>query len=443
MMKPARFFWILPLAALCSAAERDPVETLARFGASMKENISRMAGLACVEKIERYYYRARVSDEPQSCDDLAAAKKRRGYRLELEARDRIRFDVRSGSTHEMYSWPGANLFDDGELWNLIHDGPAATGPFAMLPLQIVQGDATDFAFLGETEVAGRKLYEYSFRVPEARSHYFIHLSSGPVTTAWSGNVLIDPETFDLVRLTTRTSELPRAAFSCEISSTSDYAHESVGGRDFLLSRETRQRFIEPSGKETESVVTFSACRDEPRSSTPAPKAVAAVDLPAGLPVQIELETSIDSETASGGDTFTGRISKPVLDARKQRTLLPEATRVSGRLLKVAQRMRPAEVGIVLKIETALVDGVERPIHLAGRVMPQRGWLANLLSTLSVSGGMGGGAGGGMSAPTVEYHPATIEGEYNPLTFPGSRKIIEPGFKTEWETTEPVLGKVIR
>jgi hypothetical protein len=52
-------------------------------------------------------------------------------------------------------------------------------------------------------------------------------------------------------------------------------------------------------------------------------------------------------------------------------------------------------------------------------------------------------GGGMSAPTVEYHPATIEGEYNPLTFPGSRKIIEPGFKTEWETTEPVLGKVIR
>ena len=40
-----------------------------------------------------------------------------------------------------------------------------------------------------------------------------------------------------------------------------------------------------------------------------------LDLPAGLPVTIELTDGIDSATAAGGDRFTGRLANPVVDNR--------------------------------------------------------------------------------------------------------------------------------
>ncbi|MGA3095628.1 MAG: hypothetical protein ABSF25_04160, partial [Bryobacteraceae bacterium] len=115
---------MLLLIAACAAAERDAVNVLARFGEMVRGNASHIPNFTCVETIERQYYRARLSTAPRNCDDLAAEKKKRGYKLTLESADRLRLDVRAGITAEMYSWPGANRFDDRDLWDIIGYGPA-------------------------------------------------------------------------------------------------------------------------------------------------------------------------------------------------------------------------------------------------------------------------------------------------------------------------------
>ena len=437
-MTKARLGWVLLLPAACAAAQRDPVEVLARFGEIVRENASRMRNATCVETIERQYYRARLANTPRTCDDLAGEKKRRGYKLTLESTDRLRLDVRAGPTAEMYSWPGADRFNDREPWDIIGYGPAGTGPFGMYLLQVVQGDATDFAFLGETEAGGRKVFEYSFRVPAERSHYSVQGAA----TAWDGRLLLDPETSDIVRMTTRTSELAPEAFICELRTASDYGRERVGGGELLLSRETRQRFIERAGAEVESIVTFSACRafqSESRVSFGAGTGEAArgpakalpdrLDLPAGLPVTIELTTGIDSAKAAGGDRFTGRLAKAVRDERNT-VLVPQGAAVAGRLIEVAVHMKPAEVALVLHVETVQIEGADVPFHLAGRTVPKLEWLREILSSLTI------GSGGGSAGITITREPPAPEGERNTLLFPGTREVLEPGFKTEWVTVKP-------
>jgi len=434
--------WILPLAAACAAAQPDAADVLARFGAMTRENASRMTNYTCVETIERQYYRARLTTAPRNCDELAAEKKKRGYNLTQESTDRLRLDVRAGTTDEMFSWPGANRFDGRELWDIIGYGPAASGPFGTLPLQVVQGDAGDFVFLGETQAGGRKLYHYSFRVPEERSHYYIHIAGEDVATAWDGTVVIDPKTSELVRLNTRTSELPAAAFVCEIATSSEYGRVAIGGREAPLSRETRQRFIDRSGAEVESVVTFSGCREYQAESrvnfgapeqSPSPVTTAAVpglDLPPGLPVTIEVSAAIDSAVAAGGDRFTGVVVKPVRDDRG-RVLLPEGSAVAGRLIEVAVHIQPPDVAMVLHVETAQIGGVEFPLHLTGRTPAKGEWLREILSSLTVGAG-----GSGASGITISHHPPAPEGELDVLSFPGTRKVLSAGFRTEWVTVKP-------
>jgi len=445
VMSFARCGCMLLFVAACSAAERDPVDVLAFFGEIVKDNASRIRNTTCVQTIERQYYQAKLTKQPRTCDDLAAERRRPGYKRTLESTDRLRLDVRAGPTAEMYSWPGAERFDDRTLWDIIGYGPAATGPFGMALLQVVQGDATDFTFIGETDAGGRKLFRYGFRVPAERSHYAIQ----DVPAAWMGTLDLDPETSQPVRMVTRVSELPPEAFVCDLQTDARYARTAIGGRELLLSRETRQRFIERSGAEVENVVTFSACREykaESRVSfgsasgeAPAgpPKAIRAarLDLPPDLPVTIELTTRIDSATAAGGDRFAGRLAKPVVD-EQDRALVPEGAVVAGRLVKVAVRMEPPEVAIVLHVETVQFDGAEYPFHLTGRTPVSRRdqWL-RLLSNVAIAVGAGA-IGVGFGGITIVNHPPAPEGELNVLRFSGTRQVIEPGFKTEWMTVRP-------
>ena len=252
-MIPPRRAWFLLAAAACLAADRDAVEVLARFGETARQNAARLSGCACVETINRSYYRANIA-AARDCDELAAAKRKRGYKLTLESTDRVRVEVRDGGGAEAYSWPGEDRFDGRDPWDIIGYGPANSGAFAMNLREVVQGDAADFALQGQTENGGRKLYQYTFRVPEERSHWEIKIGGQFVVTSWDGTLLIDPETSELVRMTTRSSELPREAFSCEIDTAADYGKTAEDAGGVPVARETHQRYIDRTGAETESVI---------------------------------------------------------------------------------------------------------------------------------------------------------------------------------------------
>jgi hypothetical protein len=84
-----------------------------------------------------------------------------------------------------------------------------------------------------------------------------------------------------------------------------------------------------------------------------------------------------------------------------------------------------------------LDGTEVPLHVAGRDRPggRSEWLFDILSSLHVGGG-GENNTSGVRGITIVRHPPAPDGELNTLRFPGTHKVLEPGFKTEWVTVAP-------
>ena len=109
--------------------------------------------------------------------------------------------------------------------------------------------------------------------------------------------------------------------------------------------------------------------------------------------------------------------------------------MTGRLIKVAVRMHSPEVTLVLHAETVRVDGAEVAFHVAGRGSPTAGSEAmrEWLESLDIGAGGGRGGGGPVRSTAGTSRPAAAEEELSALRFPGKRKILEAGFRTEWVT----------
>ena len=246
-----------------STTDADPVELLMRLRDRVLEHGSRIPNHTCVETIQRDRYEPTAGRANKSCDTLLASRKRSGspQRLRLETTDRLRLDVAMGPSGEIYSWAGASKFEEGEIDEWIPEGAIGTGPFATQLLAVFENRNPRFVFEGDTELAGRSLMEYSFSVPREESHYRVKARKEWVITGYTGTVLVDPKTAELVRLTVRTEELPPATTDCETDTSLDYGTVQLGGDDYLLPKVTHQRFIGRDGEEDENTVTFSACRE--------------------------------------------------------------------------------------------------------------------------------------------------------------------------------------
>jgi hypothetical protein len=244
------------------------------------------------------------------------------------------------ASQEMYSWPGAARFEDREIERVLPPGAFGTGPFAAGLLGIFAIRDPHFILEGDSQRNGRRLMEYSFAVTEPQSHYRAKAGDQWLITGYTGTLLVDPATAELVQLTVRTEELPAATHACEVDTTLEYGTVRLRGEDFLLPAFTQQRFIEQDGSEAENSIRFSACRDfqaesavsfgaVPKLADATPQtAGAAFELPVGLPVTVELISSIRADQASAGDRIEGRLAEPVRDVRRG-LLLPHGAKVFG------------------------------------------------------------------------------------------------------------------
>ncbi len=433
---------LLALATVCAGAESNPEQVMARLRNTVIENAARIPNYTCVEVVERHYYYpqfaatgvARALRSYRDCEDLAAGKQMRGYKLILSSMDRLRLDVRVGPDREVYSWPGAAPFEERDVSEIIPGfGPIATGPFGALLLSIFQRRSPEFPFTGETAVEGRKLFAYSFRVPIETSRYYIRVWRGPqIVTGYEGTILVDPENSELVRLTARATGVALKTPYCEVATTLDYTRVRIGETEFLLPKEARQRFIALSGRETENVVTFSACREFRADSklafgdAPIPPAAGSKSRPAppplyvppGLPFTIELTTPIDSASAAAGDPFTGKLSKPIEDGR---VIVPRGAIVRGRITRVGVRMQSPEVIIVLKPESLETGGNTFPFQATGKTTAA--WIAQRKKSF---------ASRGQPIGELYKYDSGIGG----LRFSGRRETVKIGYKTKWVTGAP-------
>src|ERR1019366_9007137 len=336
-----------PARVADSPGDEDPVKVLMRLRDQVVEHKERIPNHTCVESIQRDRCEPVAGRAPKSCDTLLARRKQGDFqgRLKLDSTDWLRLDVAYASGNEIYSWAGASKFEEGDLDELVPEGATGTGPFATMLLASFEPRSPKYIFEGETTVDGRRLFEYSFAVAEGLSHYRVKARKEWTITGYTGTLLLDPRTAELVRLVVRTEELPPATDSCEADTSLEYGIVQLGGGDYLLPKVARQRFIGREGAEAENTMTFSACREYQAESRvefgdgahmgggqPGIPSK-ALGLPVGLAATVDLVTAVRFGQAAGGDVIEGRLAKPIRDDR-QKTLVAEGAAVQGRLMRV-------------------------------------------------------------------------------------------------------------
>ena len=400
-------------------------------------NGARIPNYTCQEKVQRDRYEPIAGRAPSSCDTLLMGRNQNDSQgqLKLDSTDWLHLDVVLTSDREIYSWVGASKFEDGEIDELVPEGAIGTGAFAAMLLGIFERREPKYLFEGEITVEGRRLFEYSFVVPQAQSHYRVRAHKEWIITGYTGTMQVNPKTSELVRVFVRTEELPAATNSCEDDTTLEYGIVRLDGGDYLLPKVARQRFIGREGAEAENTMKFSACRQYQAES----KVVFGVgaqtaggqvsisakglDVPAGLLVTVELTTPIRVGEAAAGDPIEGRLAQPIRD-EQQNVLVTEGATLQGRLMRV-ETVYSARVEhtVALRWEGVRIDGAIVPLSLLPNRRPPDQQRISASGTLRRRG--------------IETElPLPGELRYTVFHLSGERPVLESGMRSEWRTTKP-------
>jgi hypothetical protein len=165
--------------------------------------VNRLPKFMCTETVDRSIFRPKTKLRGVFCDDLANLRKHADWRVSKYTSDRLRLDVAILDRTEMFSWAGEGRFQDRSLADLVRHGATSTGAFVSFLNSIFGNDAANFTYNGDVNVNGRALAEFGFSVPLDKSQYRLEEKKYGAIVAYDGTFLVDPKTFDLLRLTVR------------------------------------------------------------------------------------------------------------------------------------------------------------------------------------------------------------------------------------------------
>jgi hypothetical protein len=423
------FTWAVGLAL---GAAYDPPEVLRRATEKVLASAKEIPNYTCVENVSRDYLEPAAAALPRACSVLLEQRQHPtpDLVLRLYSTDRLRLDVTMTGKGEIYSWSGASRFDDATIDHLVRSGPFGTGSFGGFLAVVFETDVKKFNFERSITAGDRTLMEYSFRVAQSDSHYTMKADNSWLRVAYSGTFQVDAETADMVRMTITTGDLPPATGVCSSTTTMDLTRVRIGAGQFLLPRQTRQRFISPNAEETENTSHFTDCREFRGESTVkfSPDSEAAIteggqsasaktlSLPIDLTFSFELTASIPTDTAAAGDSFSAKLVSALRDT-KGKLLAPKGAVVEGHLLRVQSFFRQPEVMVVLKPEALWIRSVRVPLSV------ERDWRRVMAEKGQKKGKKG----------LEILLPLRGEDHSGAFRFPGEHITVPSGFRSDWRT----------
>ena len=382
-------FWTL------ITAHADPV-LLDRVRSKVIENMDRLPKYTCVQHIERSNFQE-VPPRWRSCGDLLDTHAKPGRPApQLVSKNWLRLDVTVARQSEIFTWAGGERFETGDVDALVGYGLSGSGDFGAFSGNIFSEVGVKFVYRGERIDGGRKLGEFSYRVPLEASHYKMKIADGNVKTmGFEGEFWADKESGDLVRLTVNVVDPPWESEVCAAGSEMLYQRVRIGGGDFILPEVTRLHMLSAGGSEARNETRYQSCHqfmgestlrfDDPSASTDSAAKKEPVQIPPGLLLKIALAGSIDSATAAAGDPVYGRLVQPLLDnARK--VILPAGAVLHGRIMRLEQRFLPERMFFLgLRFDTLEIDGLRQPVWLQFS-SGQNGWKDGVQYALPSRGG---------------------------------------------------------
>ncbi len=302
---------------------------LARIKAKAAENLQRLPNYTCTQTNER--------------------SRRRGKARKFEPVDTLRLEVALVEGKELFAWPGAGKFEEKGIGEIVGRGAAiGNGSFALHAKSVFLSHSPTFTYVGETTLNGRRADRYDYRIPQMLSGYQIRIGPNQAFVEYHGSFWVDADTLDLIRLEVRADNPPPSLNLAEASETMEYQRARIGGSDFLLPESSELVMIDLLGNESRNQTRLSACRQyagesklsfaEPASdvAAPAPTPQAKpIRLPAGLTVEVRLQTPIQSGRSATGDPVTALVGR---DVKKDGEIVaPKGAVLTGRITRLEKR----------------------------------------------------------------------------------------------------------
>jgi hypothetical protein len=432
----AGLFLFLALVAAAGAQQtpRDPADVLAKTRDRLRDTMERLPNYTCVQIVDRQYFQPTNPAPNRSCDQIGGDKKRGKYKVELYMKDRLRLDVKVSEGLEIGAWAGSKQFDSRSIMELGKGGSFGTGSLGGFIVDIFQNEGARFQYAGERQTNNSTLLEYAYQVPVESSHYLIEGGRQWRTTAFDGAAWIDPQSFELKRLTVQSGELPPETLTCESNTTMDYERVRLGGADYLVPRQTTLHVLMRDGRETESTTKYASCREYRGESTihfddvPEPAAGqkadphAALAVPSGVSFTIALSAPVDTGTAAAGDAVVARVRKPVLAAGSKEIVMRAGATVRGRIVRMQHWVgREARFEVSIVLETLEVGGASSPLHA---VWDRREEFERIKNT-----------GGMRMRASIWMPPSGLPPTFATFVFPTLKNsyIVPRGYESKWLT----------
>ncbi len=297
----------------------------------MRDEIAQLPNCTCLETITRFH------KEPARAAGLWPL-------------DTVRLEIVYSNGREWYGSPGERNLAEGNPAAFIGAGLIANGMFGITLHNVFVSDVATLTPRGADSIYGRRALTYDFRLPRAQLKLQISIPEGNGTVGEEGTFWIDPVTLDLMRMTSRITEIPTYLPLTSAEYTADYARTRFGGFSALLAQQAEMDMQLDSGVEDKDRFDFTHCRSfeirselnfdvpEPGAAPLTPSAAlirADATLPALLKVTIRLTTPISDRNAVG-EVIEARVAGAVRS--KGAIVIDDGAIVRGRIRRLDRNL---------------------------------------------------------------------------------------------------------
>jgi hypothetical protein len=290
---------------------------LSRIERQMKAELNRLPNYTCLETIDRYSTPRGKKPKPL---------------------DRVRINVAIIGGKELCSWPGARVFEDRKLAEMLNSGFISDGDFAAMTANIFVSRTAAITCAGAEADGARNLLRYDFHIPRMMSGWQLRLGNLRGITGARGSFRVDAGTLELIRLNFVAEDLPPFSPEKSLEESAEYGKVRIGENDILLPVSVDLRAESFDGTTRLNHVTFTGCRqygvatsisftDDLVPVKAAPAAAKTRTFPGGVSIPMYLDAPIDSTHAAVGDEIRAVVSKDV--KRAGEVLLPRGALVRG------------------------------------------------------------------------------------------------------------------
>ena len=421
----------------------------------MRTSLERIPSYLCLQTIDRVRLNKRAARRREKQQKAASGRAGTEVNVPLESTDTLRIESAYVDGKELYSWPGAETFEEQPLAEMVGFGNLSTGLLASTAHNLFLTTAALFEFVGREDLDGRPVLRYDFQVSLLQSGFVLADSSGAeAEVPYAGSIWAEPQTFNLIRIEMWAEGIPEYLKISSSVTRIDYQAVTLDGSSFLLPKTAHEVTRLRAGGEHHKRTEFADCprfgasselsfgaettpRDEDRRA--GLEGLEDVALPAGLPLALRLTSEIGSEESRVGDAIEGVLESDAV--HNGRVAVPNGAAVIGRIRRLERYAEPAAHHLLgLEISEVRFEGkrarfraeMERVLPVPGIVFAGPEGIARSRYDILSSGQVPGR----IKRDTSEtYNDIRLPG-VGVIPVQGKRFRIPAGLRMTWRTVAP-------